>query len=192
MELYTARLHLKTYTVDDFPQFWRLRLAENVWEYSSYAPYADTREAFEDFARILEAYPYNPYRMGALWIEDAKVFVGEAGVLSYNQSANRCSIGFNILPEYWGNGYATEIACALLDYAFDILRVERVEALSVADNIAAHKVLTKAGFTLEGTLRHYVRIHQHYYDMHSYGILASDNRPFVGLPSDVLEDRGFS
>lgn len=51
--------------------------------------------------------------------------------ISYNSYANRCEVGYNLLPEYWNKGYATEVTKALVKFAFDSLKVERIEALVI-------------------------------------------------------------
>jgi RimJ/RimL family protein N-acetyltransferase len=46
-------------------------------------------------------------------------FIGEAGIIGYNPRANRCVIGYNLLPQYWEHGYATEITKHLVKYSFE-------------------------------------------------------------------------
>ena len=91
-----------------------------------------------------------------------------------NKNDNRCRLGYRLLPAYWGNGYATEIVTALAQLAFRVLKMERVEALTLAENRAACAVLEKAGFTKEGELRHYRRLVSDYQNVCFYGKLRTD------------------
>ena len=109
----------------------------------------------------------------ALCLKDG-TFIGEAGILQVNKNDNRCRLGYRLLPAYWGNGYATEIVTALAQLAFRVLKMERVEALTLAENRAACAVLEKAGFTKEGELRHYRRLVSDYQNVCFYGKLRTD------------------
>ncbi|EQC47297.1 GNAT family N-acetyltransferase [Bacteriovorax sp. Seq25_V] len=58
-------------------------------------------------------------------------------------------LGFMITKEKWGMGHASEVARAILDYAFDELKIEKVVARADRTNIASIKVLEKIGMHLE-------------------------------------------
>ncbi len=83
-------------------------------------------------------------------------------------------IGYNLLPSFWNNGFGTEIALALIRYAFGELGLERVEALALELNFASCKVLEKAGLRKEGVLRHFAKIDGNYYDVCYYGLTRTD------------------
>ena len=59
-------------------------------------------------------------------------------------------IGWRILPEFWGQGYATEIASATLDYGFRTWRFPRIIAVVDPANQASVRVMVKAGMTYDG------------------------------------------
>lgn len=55
-------------------------------------------------------------------------------------------IGYGLLPEYWGQGYATEAVIAAVNWASEQPGVTRIEAEAEDDNAASLRVLEKAGF----------------------------------------------
>lgn len=61
-------------------------------------------------------------------------------------------IGYGILPQYQGKGYATEAVTAVLAWAFKHPEVTAIEAETVPDNSASIRVLTKCGFIPTGTI----------------------------------------
>ena len=65
------------------------------------------------------------------------------------------SIGYVLNPSYWGNGYATEAAKKMVDFAFNVLGVNRVEARFLFGNEASLNVMKKIGMKFEGYLREY-------------------------------------
>ena len=62
-------------------------------------------------------------------------------------------LGYYIARERWGRGYATGAVREICRYIFENTDMQRIYAEPFADNAASCRVLEKAGFTLEGTLR---------------------------------------
>jgi ribosomal-protein-alanine N-acetyltransferase len=62
-------------------------------------------------------------------------------------------VGYWLGQAWWGRGITTEALRLFTDYAFDSLGLLRLFALPFADNAASIRVLEKAGFQREGTLR---------------------------------------
>ncbi|MDF2887610.1 MAG: GCN5-related N-acetyltransferase [Lacrimispora sp.] len=79
-----------------------------------------------------------------------------------------------VFPEFWNQGFATEIATKLVLYAINDLNYERVEALVLTDNKASCRVMEKAGFKCEGILRYFNKHEDNYRDVNYYGIISSD------------------
>lgn len=74
------------------------------------------------------------------------------GLTGYMPTPDRASaeIGYWIGKPYWGRGYATEAAAALVAHAFGHARFERLECCHFADNLASQRVIEKLGFTPVG------------------------------------------
>lgn len=66
---------------------------------------------------------------------------------------NSRSIGYSMSPDYWGMGYMTEAAKAVLQYGFQILELDVISAYHYPENTRSKRVIQKCGFTYEGTLR---------------------------------------
>ena len=69
------------------------------------------------------------------------------GVVSLEAGATgQAELGYWIGVDYWGRGYATEAASALLDHGFDVLGLRRVNARCLARNPASARVIVRLGF----------------------------------------------
>jgi RimJ/RimL family protein N-acetyltransferase len=98
------------------------------------------------------------------------------GAISLQLSLTHChgEIGYWIALPYWGNGLATEAARALTAYAFDELRLRRVQGRHFTRNAASGRVMQKLGMQLEGTHRDAYLRWDRLEDVAVYAILASE------------------
>lgn len=92
-------------------------------------------------------------RLGALtdifgyWmIESTKTgnFIGWVALKKLDQT-DKIEIGYRLLEEHWGNGYASEAAAMLLKYAFHTLNLDEVVAVALEENERSLRVLQKLG-----------------------------------------------
>ena len=94
--------------------------------------------------------------------------------LSNNQMFNNGEIAYWVGEEYWGNGYATEAAEAIIKFAFVEKGYNKVFARYFASNGASGRVLEKLGMRKEGILREQVKKDNTYVDLVYLGILKSE------------------
>ena len=98
--------------------------------------------------------------VGAITLSNIRRGVAESGTL-----------GYWIGRPFAGRGYATAAVRAMVDHAFDELNLHRVEAACVPTNTASRRVLEKAGFTLEGQARAYLKINGGWADHLLFGVV---------------------
>lgn len=65
-------------------------------------------------------------------------------------------ISYYFSPEYWGMGLATEAVKEVTQFGFEALKLHRIQAAVMPDNVPSLKVLKKAGFIEEGLLKKYL------------------------------------
>jgi ribosomal-protein-alanine N-acetyltransferase len=83
-------------------------------------------------------------------------------------------LGYWIGTPYWGNGYATEAAKAILRYGFEELNLNRIYASHFATNPASGRVLQKVGMRYEGCSRQHIFKWGKFEDLEMYGILKGE------------------
>jgi ribosomal-protein-alanine N-acetyltransferase len=83
-------------------------------------------------------------------------------------------MGYWIGKTYWGRGYGTEAARAVLAYGFDTLGLNRIYAHCLTRNPPSARVLRKIGMAPEGRLRQHVKKWDVYEDIDQFGILRKD------------------
>ncbi|MCL1873300.1 MAG: GNAT family N-acetyltransferase [Clostridiales bacterium] len=170
----TDRLILRPYNFKYINDYYSLMSDHLVWGYSTIIPHENILQSEQKLREIIAQYADGFIGFHALFRKDGNIFIGEAGILSFDDEANKCVIGYNLLPDFWRKGYATEISESLIEYAFAELHIERIEALALKSNTASCKVLEKSGMHLEGVLRHFTKIRGAYEDVCYYSIIRSD------------------
>ena len=79
--------------------------------------------------------------------------VGVISVYAYKPEHNKAEVGFWLLPQFWNKGYAAEALQAVLVYWKNNNGLHRMEAFVEEGNRASSKLLEKADFQYEGTMR---------------------------------------
>lgn len=144
----TERLILRHWELDDIDAFHNLNSDEEVMRFF---PFRRSRAQSLEMFRNLAA---NVADGGLTWCaaelkQDGKVagFTGLADVKFEASFTPAVEIGWRYLPAYWGNGYATEAAAALLDHGFRDLGLSEIVAFAVPANRASTAVMTRIGMT---------------------------------------------
>lgn len=103
--------------------------------------------------------------------------------------AQACTIGYWIGRRHARMGYMSEGVAAVLDHIFESLRLHRVEAACLPDNVASRRLLAKLGFREEGLARAYLKIDGRWQDHRLFAMLESEwqsHRPsFVDRPASA-------
>jgi diaminopimelate epimerase len=103
-------------------------------------------------------------------------FLGVLG-LRLERNQDRAEVGYWLGEAYWGQGLMPEAVRAVAGWAFANLGLNKLWAGRFAENPASGRVLEKAGFTLEGTLRGHLKRQGTYRDDVVYGLLRSEWTP---------------
>jgi len=112
----------------------------------------------------------------AVTLRDAGTLVGAVG-LEICKDHLRAELGYWIGKPYWGKGFATEAARALVGYGFEVLGLNRIHAQHLVRNPASGRVMIKIGMRHEGTLRHHTKKWDVFEDVEFYGLLKCDELP---------------
>ena len=99
--------------------------------------------------------------------------IGTAG-LHIDEASRKAELGYWVGVPYWNEGYASEAAIRLVEYAFEDLSLNRVAARHFARNPASGRVMQKAGMVHEGTIREGALKGDRFEDLELYAILRSD------------------
>ena len=121
--------------------------------YLRYYPWTDrTENDARDFVRMfLDWQGERPRRRFQLAVTrrcDNRL-IGNCGIRSAQANDDEAEIGYELDPDHWGLGYATEAAAAILEFAFRQLELQRITSWCIADNVASVRVLERLGFQMQ-------------------------------------------
>lgn len=120
-----------------------------------------------------EGFATSTHAVFAVTLSATGELVGAAG-LAQEPGQGRASLGYWIGKPYWGRGYATEAAGAVVAFGFEGWGLQRIHADHLAGNRASGQVLRKLGMRREGVLRSHVIHRGEVHDLALYGILRSE------------------
>ena len=136
-------------------------------------PYPYTEQDGKEYISLmLDADDKNTFAFAVT--ADGKV-IGSIGAFRQdNIHRQTAELGYYIAEEYWGKGIMTEAVKQLCDYVFTHTDIIRIYAEPFSYNIGSCRVLEKAGFKYEGTLRSNAVKNGNVLDMKIYSKLKTD------------------
>ena len=178
--LETTRLRLRPFTDADAEALYALHSNAQVLRYWDSPPWTDRSRAERFIAACREmAEEATGARLAIDRAADG-AFLGWCSLARWNPDYRSASLGYCLGEAAWGQGYATEAAHALLQWAFDTLDLNRVQAEADTRNAASARVLEKLGFVREGTLREDCVVNGDVSDSWVYGLLEREWQPSSG------------
>ena len=177
MEIVTARLRLREFVADDWPAVLAYQSDPRYQRF--YEMTEQTERGARDFVAMFlaqqQAQPRIKYQL-AVTLKATDELIGNCGVRLKSPGAREADIGYELNPEFWGRGYASEAAHAMVEYGFTELGVHRIWSWCIADNVASARVLEKLGMRQEGRLRENEFFKGRWWDTLVYAILEPEWR----------------
>ena len=182
MVITTARLLIREFVLED----WRDVLAyQRDPHYLRFYPWPDRTESeVRDFVQVfLDQQAEQPRRKFQLAINlaDGGPLIGNCGIGRKPDNDLEADIGYELAPECWGRGYATEAALAIVRFGFRDLELHRISSWCIAENAASARVLERIGMVPEGRLRENEYFKGRWWDTLLYGLLVSDWRDSAAI-----------
>jgi RimJ/RimL family protein N-acetyltransferase len=175
--LHTARLDLRPIADADADALFALHSNSFVLRYWDSPPWTERSRAERFIAACRQIADEGTGARLALARASDKAFLGWCGLTSWNPEYRSASLGYCLDEAAWGHGYATEAARALLQWAFETLDLNRVQAETDTRNLASARVLEKIGFQREGTLREDCVVNGEVSDSWVFGLLRREWQP---------------
>jgi len=147
----TERLILRPIVESDAEAIFEYCKNENVGPNAGWKPHADMEETREVMKTVF-LYKENVF---GIELKEAKKIIGSIGLVPDPKRQNESTrmLGYAIGEDYWGKGYTTEAAQALITFGFEQLELDLISAYCYPFNERSKRVIEKCGFKHEGLLR---------------------------------------
>jgi len=177
MILTTERLVLREYTEEDWPAVLAYQQDPRYLRYYDWTGRTaeEARQFVQMFLSQQKAVPRIKFQL-AVTLGSTGQLIGSCGIRLESADSRQGDIGYELNPDYWGNGYATEAARAVVKFGFTQLHLHRIWSWCVADNSGSAHVLEKLGMSREGIQREVDYYKEKWWDRLLYAILDDEWR----------------
>ncbi len=177
MRIATDRLVLREFVIND----WRDVLAyQRDPRFLQFYTWTDRTEAEvrAEVQTFVDQQAERPRRefVSAITFPSGGQVIGNCEIHRKHDNDLDAESGFELVPEHWGRGYATEAALAMVSFGFRELGLHRISAWCIAENAASVRELEKVGLRPEGRLRENRYFKGRWWDTLLYGLLKGEWR----------------
>ena len=172
--LETERLRLRKLTMRDAEDIYSYGRDPLVAKHVLWEAYRSVGEARAYLRYMLRKYRMNEPASWGIELKSSGKIIGTIGYMWIQTDNAVAEVGYSLARAQWGQGIMTEALSAVIEYAFDSLHLNRVEAIHEPANPASGAVMRKCGMQYEGRLRQKLCNKGRYVDVDLYAILKSE------------------
>jgi [ribosomal protein S5]-alanine N-acetyltransferase len=173
--LTTSQFVLREISADDAVDLFTLFSNPKVMEFYDATPYIDIEQAKQDIERFASWHSKDTGKRWGLALPENNQLIGTCGLFAHNKGYRTCIIGYDLLPQYWGLGYMQESLKSVLNYGFNSMNLNRVQATTNIDSARSMHTLNALGFKEEGILREWGFWKGKFHDVRCFSLLQSDS-----------------
>ena len=126
-----------------------------LYKYLEFEPQKSINETRDYLIKLISRSNVDNAHYWFIRLTENRKVIGTFGVHDIDWRKQSAEISYGISPDYWGKGHIFEATGLVLEYCFETLNMERINAVTRKDNLPSISVLKTAGFEIEGNLREY-------------------------------------
>ena len=144
--LRTARVTLRQLSIDDQQDILALRSNPEINKYLGRQPSKTIEDAKNFINNVNENIEKHIALYWAITLTETKTFVGTICLFDFSNKKNSCEIGYELMPEFQGQGIMKEASQVVIDYVFQTLKLNKIHAVTHCHNQNSTNLLTKLNF----------------------------------------------
>jgi ribosomal-protein-alanine N-acetyltransferase len=172
--LETERIKFRKLSMRDTGDVFEYASVPEVTLYVSWTPHRTIADTKSFLKHVLFQYEKGIPASWGIALKENDKLIGTGGYLWCSTEHSKAEIGYVISDKYWNKGYMTEALRKILQFGFETMSLERIEARCFVENTASERVMQKCGMKLEGILRSSLHIKGAFIDCKLYSILKSE------------------
>lgn len=144
--LTTERLTLRQLAINDEQEIFILRSDSEINKFLNRQISTTIEDARNFINKINENIAKNDSLYWAITLSANNILVGTICLFGFSDENDKCEIGYELLTNFQGQGIMKEAVEKIIDYAFNTIKVQRIEAFFHRDNQNSIKLLKKFSF----------------------------------------------
>ena len=144
--LTTERLTLRQLVINDEQEIFILRSDSEINKYLDRQLSNTIDDARNFINKIVDNVNKNDSLYWAITLSDRNILVGTICLFGFSDENDKCEIGYELLTNFQGQGLMREALEKVIDYAFNTIKVQKIEAFFHRDNQSSIKLLEKFSF----------------------------------------------
>jgi RimJ/RimL family protein N-acetyltransferase len=146
----TKRLILNNWKRKDAEDLYQYAKNPNVGPHAGWKPHADLKES-----KFIIRHLFLENQVWAIRDKATGKAIGTIGFEpdKYRPSMKSKELGYSLSEDYWGKGLMTEAARAVIRHGFEAMNLDMISICTGPENKRSQRIISKCGFTYEGTLR---------------------------------------
>ncbi len=171
----TERLVLRRFVIDDASAMYKNWASDDaVTKFLSWPTHTSQEVSEYVISEWVKEYTGEKYYHWTIELKNIGEPIGSIAVVNMNEEVSIAHVGYCIGKKWWHQGITSEALKAVIDFLFDEVDANRIEAYHDPHNPNSGGVMKKCGMKYEGTLRSYQKNNQGICDVCVYAILKSE------------------
>ncbi|RFM31659.1 GNAT family N-acetyltransferase [Chitinophaga silvisoli] len=172
--LEAEHLQLRPISEKDIAALFNLFSSEKVTRFMDIERFINVSEAAQLVVFFREKLLSGEGMRWGIFQQDNDTLIGTCGLHHINKTHYKAEMGYDLLPAFWGKGIMTASLNRLLQYAFEVLSLNRIEAVVDPANKLSILLLERLGFQQEGLLRQAFFQKGKFVDAYMFSLLSSE------------------
>jgi len=172
--LQTKRLILREMTLDDAQAVFGCCSDPEVFKFTGGKAHRTIEDSKAFLKEIGEKYKRGESIVWGIFHRDDRKLIGDCAFINWSTRQGRAELDYLLSREYWNQGLTTEVVKEVIQFGFEKMGLNRIQAICEIANVASSRVMEKAGMQFEGVLRNYIQHDGKPLDMKMYSIIKSE------------------
>lgn len=170
--LETERMILRPIKMDDAEDMYAYGSDPEVTRYVTWHAHQSIEETQQFISFLLGKYEEGAVSQWGIEHKESGRLIGTMGFINWNTKHFKAEVGYALSREFWNRGYTSEAMKAIIDFGWNQMKLVRIEARCMPDNINSARVMEKVGMQYEGLMRKNLYVKGRFHDAKIYAIVA--------------------
>jgi len=173
--LETRRLLLRKLNLNDVDDIFEYGSDPEITKYLLWNTHESIEDSLDFVNSVIKQYESGQVAPWGIIHKSERKLIGTCGFGNWRPRHFKAEIGYALSRKYWNRGIMTEAVKEVIAFGFNVMNLNRIQAMCHIENLASVRVMEKVGMKYEGTLREYLFSKGVYRDQKMYSIIKRES-----------------